>query len=124
MSSPTIKWNKTYHEDLGTIDQDGFYDYAYQYFLYSFYLPEKFKIVLRNYTYTNLEGSLFLYKDNKPVKESEVDIAFISAILAFMYTKQGIIHFSLFDGAYKPIDLAGLKDNSADFSFVRIEDKE
>ena len=121
MSSAVIKWSKKYYEELGEKDQDGFYEYAYRYFIYWFYLPNKFKIRIRNYTDEILEGSLFLCKKDGPVKEFEIDSTFISAILAFMYTKQGVIHFTLFDGGYKPIDLTGLKDNSKDFSFVEIE---
>lgn len=120
MSSTIIKWSKKYYEELGEKDQEGFYEYAYCYFTYSFYLPNKFEIIIRNYTDEGLEGSLFLYKDNKPVKEFEIDPTFISAILAFMYTKQNIIYFNLFDGGYKLIDLKDLEDNPSDFSFVEI----
>jgi hypothetical protein len=104
--------------------QDGFYDYAYCYFLYSFYLPDNYSVVIRNYTDTNLEGSLFMYKGDKPAREYEINKAFISAILAFMYKNQGVISFAIFDKGYKYVKSEEIKDNYADFSFLEIEDKE
>jgi hypothetical protein len=124
MSSAVIKWSKKYYEELGEKDQNGFYEYAYRYFIYWFYLPDKFRIRIKNYTDEILEGSLFLFKENEPANKAEIDPTFISAILAFMHTKQGVIRFTLFDGGYKPIDLTRLKDNSKDFSFVEIVARE
>lgn len=120
MPSAIIKWSKKYCEELGEKDQNGFCEYAYRYFIYWFYLPNKFKIKIRNYMDEILEGSLFLYKKNGPAKKLEIDPTFISAVLAFMYANQNIIYFNIFDEGYEPIDLKDLEDNSSDFSFVEI----
>ena len=44
-----IYWNKTYYEDLGTKDADGFYDYAYCYYLYRFIIEDNITYVIRRY---------------------------------------------------------------------------
>lgn len=56
----TIRWSKKYYEDLGTQDSEGFYDYAYTYFIHWFVLPNNDKIKVRQYTDTADECSLFV----------------------------------------------------------------
>jgi hypothetical protein len=115
-----IQWSKRYFEELGELDQDGFYEFAYRYFIYTFYLPDKHSLVIRNYTDTALEGDLFIYRDKKFDKEYKIDNEPLIAVLRFLYTKHGVSRFTRFDGEYRPIDLNELKSKVIDFSFVEI----
>jgi hypothetical protein len=118
--SAIIRWSKRYCEELGELDQDGLYEYAYYYFIYTFYLPDKRSVVIRNYTDTASEGSLFIYNNNEIDKEYKVDNEPLVAILDFLYTKHVITHFTRFDGNYRPVNLNELRSKLIDFSFVEI----
>jgi hypothetical protein len=121
MASTIIKWSKKYQEDLGELDQDSFYDHVHRWSTYLFQLPAGCSIEIRNDKEFILEGNLFIFKGNELDKDCAVDAPFVSAVIAFMYTKQEIVHFNLFDGDYKPIDLSELIDNSSDFCFIEVE---
>ncbi|RZJ61885.1 MAG: hypothetical protein EOO58_01285 [Hymenobacter sp.] len=120
--SSAIRWGKKYYEELGGKDQDGFYDYAYRYYIYLFYLPDRNRVRVKRYMDTPNECSLFFidnfYKliDNKFIETQEV----LSAIIAFMRVTQAVSQFYYFNGDYIPINLGNLRDDSKTFSFIEM----
>ncbi|RZK37033.1 MAG: hypothetical protein EOO57_06125 [Hymenobacter sp.] len=122
MPPTVIKWNKEYYEDLGEIAEDGLCDYAYRYFVYSFYLHNNAKMMARIYAESPIEYALYItpnnseYADNKLVETPD----FIVAVINFMRVAQGIIQFNYLSSGegYKSIDLDSIKDNLREFSFA------
>lgn len=123
MQTKKIRWTKKYHEDLRTKDKDGFYDYAYRYFIYEFFLPNNDVVKFRQYTDTLDECSMFVALDELIQKSDSVSkdkINFISTIINFMQTDLGINKFSFLNGTYKPIDLNKFSNRQIDFSFEQV----
>ena len=122
METYPIIWQKEYYEDLGEQDEDGFFDYAYYYFIYVFQLPDKSEIKIRQYTDTTDECSLFLpgryFKKMSGPESLEVDC--IGAIVNFMCETQGIKHCFYFNGGYKLFDLYKSKNDFAEYIFMEI----
>ena len=122
----SIIWGKKYYEELGEKDQEGFYDYAYHYYIYLFRLPDGNKIRIKRYMDTPNECSLFFsnyfYKliDDEFIETQDV----ISAVIAFMRMTQAVNQFDYFNGDYRPINLENLKDNFNTFSFIEMEVEE
>ena len=115
-----IKWTKAYHENLGTQDKDGLYDYAYCYFIYEFVLPNNDKIKFRRYADTADKCSMFAPLDalmQRSDNESKDNVNSIAAILHFMRTNFGIHRFDFFDKTYKSIDLDNFPNAHESFSF-------
>ncbi|WP_223650352.1 hypothetical protein [Hymenobacter psoromatis] len=126
MSAQLIRWNKKYYEDLGEKDENGFFDYAYYYFIYSFYLPDKEIIRVRQYADTLGACHLFLYGDCLRKQINEVppeEVAYIAAVVNFIRATGKVIEFTYFNGSYIPLDLKKLKSNLTDFSFIEITDE-
>ena len=125
MDTYPIIWQKEYHEDLGAQDENGFFDYAYYYFIYVFQLPDKSEIKIRQYTDTIDECSLFLpsnYFEKMSIRELlEVDC--VAALVNFMRETQGIKQCFCFDGEYKLFDLYKVKNDFAEYFFVEISDR-
>lgn len=126
MPTKKIKWTKKYHEDLGTKDKDGFYSYAYCYYIYEFFLPDNDIIKFRQYTDTADKCSMFFPLDELIQKTDSVSkekVNSISAIINFMRTDSGIEKFEFFNGGYKPVDLDRLVNRFTEFSFEQTETK-
>lgn len=112
----TIIWNKEYREDLGTKDANGYYDYAYCYYVYWFLLPDKRLIRIRRYTDTSEECSLFgFYELSDPssvtenlTEESIYKPPYISKIIKFMIDKEETTHFKYFAHEYIDIKVSKL----------------
>ncbi|MGI4733878.1 MAG: hypothetical protein ACRYG7_01740 [Janthinobacterium lividum] len=127
MSVQIIKWNKRYYEDLGTMDEDGLFDYAYCYFIYLFYFPGNYEVRVRRYTDTINECSIFLPAGNlksQNVKEVLPKTTVLSAIVHFMKITQEVTQFNYFTGNYMPVYPTELENNLSDFSFVESIEKE
>lgn len=111
MTSKTIIWNKKYHEDVGTKDSEGFYDYAYQYYIYWFSLPEGGKLKIRSYTDNPTKFDLFGIYDNLGAISNQIDDRFvysekcIAAIIQFIKEKEDVKTFTYFNEEYLPLDL-------------------
>jgi hypothetical protein len=104
-----ISWRKEYCEDLGEKDKNGYFDYAYRYFVYTFYLPNNGLIKIRQYTDSITECALFIcydYQGNYLNREPLAAVAYVSDVISFMRAKcHDITSFSRFNGKYVPINL-------------------
>ena len=126
MSTTAIRWGKKYYEELGEKDQEGFYEYAYRYYLYIFYLPGGNKIRIKRYMDTSDECSLFFVNHFFNLAYKLIDEEFIkaqdglSAIIAFMRVTQVVSQFYYFNGDYKPFNSEELKEDSKDYFFVEM----
>ena len=126
MSATAIRWGKKYYEELGEKDQEGFYEYAYRYYVYLFYLPGGNRVRIKRYMDEPNECSLFFMNYfhrlvNDEFIESQDGI---SAVIAFMRATQAVNQLYYFNGSYKPINLEKLKDNSKGFSFTEMTAEE
>jgi hypothetical protein len=126
MSTHIIPWSKNYYEDLGEKDEEGFFDYAYRYFIYEFYLPNNYQISVRQYCDTIHQGHLFLSANNFLFAESIAQqndnflkkAAYISAIIDFMSATQAISEFDYFVDTYRSIAID--LNEVSDFSFIEM----
>ena len=127
MSAAIIRWSKHYHEDLGSQDESGYYDYVYRYFMYSFYSPSGSKIIIRQYQEEPKKGSIFVYSQGYEVGAVEAvakEVRVISAVVAFVQASEKITQFDYFNSGYKPLDLTKLSNKRGKFSFIRVSDEE
>lgn len=116
----SIEWSKGYHEDIGEKDENGFFDYVYQYFIYHFYLPG-ITIIGRRYTDELDERAFYFYgADEQLIKQiGEELMRHLPCIVDFMTVTQGVKQFIYFNGEYSPLVLKEDKDLST-YSFVEI----
>ena len=117
----TINWSKEYHEDIGGQDENGFFDYAYRYFIYHFYLPNKTRIVARRYTDAIEECAFYFCETNEQLMTqiSEELLRYLPCVVDFMTVNQGVKQFIYFNGTYLPLVLKEDK-RLIEFSFVEI----
>jgi hypothetical protein len=117
-----ISWRKEYYEDLGEKDENGYFDYAYRYFIYTFYLPNNGLIIIRQYTDSLTECALYIcydYQGGHFNREPLSEIDYVSDIISFMRKKdQGITNFSRFNGKYVPINMSELRVKKEGTIFV------
>ena len=115
-----IHWAKVYEEELSTKDADGFYDYAYCYYIYEFQLPDKSLIRARRYTDSLEQCSIFIPTD----KENNAELMqlgnCICGISKFLIQMEGIVKITHFtsDKGYQAIDAAKLNCQFTDFLFL------
>jgi hypothetical protein len=115
-----ISWIKEYHEDLGTKDKQGVYDYAYRYYIYWFTLPNKQKIKVRRYTDTPDHSSIFLPDEDLAIKKALDKLPsknYIFGIIHFLLKKEGVKTIDYYNMGYKSIDLKNVKNNFNEFNF-------
>jgi hypothetical protein len=112
-----ILWSKTYHEDVGEKDSDGYYDYAYCYHIYLFSLPDRRTLRVRRYTDTPDQCSLFMdLKELTRMQDTET-LDHVHAIINFLMAKEGVKKVDYFSGGYKSIDLTKVQQNLKAFTF-------
>lgn len=120
MSNITVKWNKVYYEELGEKDQNGFYDYAYHYWVYLFSFPSGDKIRAKKYMDEPDECSLFLFDALSECINDAIltKLDNISAVINFLRATQNSSRFTYFNHGYELVDLNKIKENMSDFLFV------
>jgi hypothetical protein len=121
MASPKntkkIPWSRTYHEDVGAKDADGYYSYAYNYHIYLFSLPERRTLRVRRYTDAPDQCSLFMdLKELTRMQDTET-LDHVHAIINFLIAKEGVKKVDYFSSGYKSIDLTKVKQNLKAFTF-------
>lgn len=117
-----ITWSKEYQEDLGTKDKHGGYDYAYRYYIYWFYLPNKTKVKVRRYTDTPDECSLFLPDEDLAIKKAldkSPSKKYIFAVINFLLKIEGAKTIDYYNMGYKSIDLSKVNNNLKEFVFEK-----
>ncbi len=115
-----IVWTKEYQEDLGTKDERGWYDYAYRYYIYWFYLPNNSKIKVRRYKDSPDHGSLFLPDEDLAAKkalEKSLSRQYIFGIINFLLKNEGLKTIDYYNMGYKSIDLSNVENNLKNFTF-------
>ena len=120
MSMEKIGWTKEYHEDLGSKDEKGWYDYAYRYYIYMFFLPNNSKIRVRRYTDTPDHCSLFLPDEDlaeKKALDKSPSKNYIYGIINFLLKKENLKTIDYYNLGYKSIDLNKVNNNLKDFTF-------
>lgn len=103
----TVKYTRTYYEDIGRDEKTGVVHYAYCYFLYYFYLSDTEVIKFRQYTDTAQSCSMFFSLNqlkDKSDKASKKKLNVIYAILRFMQKEFNITELYYFNHTYIPID--------------------
>lgn len=118
-----IRWTKTYNEELGTKDEDGFYDYAYCYYVYRFHLPDKSEVMARRYADIPEKCAVFIPITNANEAGLGQLKSWICGIGKFLLENEGvreIEHFTLQKG-YQSIDSTELSCELSNFSFQEIK---
>jgi hypothetical protein len=118
-----IKWSKAYHEDIGEEDENGFFDYAYRYYVYCFYFPDKTMLKARRYTDTSDECALYFFEADGQWEGqlSEKLLQYLPLVVDFLSVNEGVKQFSYFNGNYVPLVLKASNERVAEFSFLEID---
>jgi len=118
-----IRWAKAYNEELGTKDEDGYYDYAYCYYTYRFCLPDKSEVMARRYTDTPEKCAVFMPITTASEARLEQLQNWICCISKFLLEHEGvggIEHFTRQQG-YQCIDSTELSCDLSDVAFQEIK---
>jgi len=118
----TINWSKEYHEDIGEEDENGLFDYVYQYVSYCFHLPDKTTIRARVYTDASDKCTFYFFDVHKKRqwRISEELWNCLPHVVDFMTVSQGVRQFSYFNGDYVPLLLKDDGRNQVDYSFAEL----
>jgi hypothetical protein len=122
MNHHIITWKKEYYEDLGEEDENGFLEYAYRYFIYSFYFHDKQEVSVRRYTDTMDECSIFLDSENQKDGKLIDKTTIISVVYHFMKMVQEVKCFNYFDSknGYTLVAPIATENVLNNFSFIEI----
>ena len=122
MNIHLVTWKKKYYEDLGEQDENGFFDYAYRYFIYSFYFHNRQEVHVRRYTDTMDECSIFFNSENQKDGESLDKVTIISAVIHFVRTTQVIKKCRYFNSKneYILMPLTETENALSNFSFIEL----
>ncbi|ABG58425.1 hypothetical protein [Cytophaga hutchinsonii] len=115
-----IFWTKEYQEDVGTKDEQGWYDYAYRYYIYWFTFPNRQKIKVRRYTDTPDHCSIFLPEEDLAIKKAldkSPSKNYIFGVVNFLLKKEGAKTIDYYNMGYKSIDLSKVRNNRNEFVF-------